>query len=93
MRGHRFSSDIRETVSRAAKLGLDPTIIEAVTGVSKCQIQRIASEEHGDLAQNQDRSRRVWQRVLKSEHLEVSDNRIAVIRHFFTERAPLFTSS
>jgi len=45
MRGHRFSRDIQELVTRATRLGMDPTVIEVtVTGVSKRQIQWIASE-------------------------------------------------
>jgi transposase len=72
MRGRRFSKDIRESVSCATKLGLDPTIIQAVTGVSKRQIQRILSEEHEDSAQGRDYGGRTRQRILKPEHLEVS---------------------
>ena len=83
MCGRHFSRDIQESVSRATKLGVDPTVIEAVTGVSKRQIQRIVSEgEHGDLAQ--DCGRCTHQRILKSEHLEVSGDGVATGIHLLT---------
>jgi len=94
MRGRRFSRDIRESVSCATKLGLDPTIIEAVTGVSKRQIQRIAfEEEHRELTRNQDRGRRTRQRLLKSEHLEVSRCGTTIAVHLFTKGTYLIISS
>ena len=92
MRGHRFSADIRELVSRAAKLGVDPQMIEGIAGVSKRQIQRIVSEEeHRDLVQ--DSGRRARQRILKSEHLEVSDGTAVTTAHIFTKRVRVFFSS
>ena len=76
-RGHRFSRDIWESVSCATKLGLDPVVIEAVTGVSKRQIQWIAcKEEHGDMTQSQERGKWTCQRVLKPEHLKVGNSGI-----------------
>jgi len=44
MRGYHFSRDVQESVPRATKLGMDPTVIEAVTGMSKQKIQWIVSE-------------------------------------------------
>ena len=94
MQGRRFSRDIRESVSHAAKLGMDPLAIEAITGVSNQQIRRIISEEkHGDLTRNQDCGKRTRQRILKSEHLEVSNGGIMMAVCLFTKRAHLFLSS
>ena len=82
MRGRRFSKDTRESVSCAAKLGLDHTIIEAVTGASKWQIQRIiAEEENGVMAQTQDCGRRTCWMILESEHLKVSNYGNPVATH------------
>ena len=92
MRGRRFSADIRELVSHSAKLGVDLAMIEAIAGVSKRQIQRIVSEEeHGDPVQ--DHGRHTRQRILKSEHLEVSNSNTLTIVHPFTKSVYSFFSS
>ena len=91
MRGRRFSANIRELVSHATKLGVDPTMIEAITGMSKQQIQRIVSEEeHGDSVQ--ECGRRTQRRILKSEHLEVSASNAVTTAHILTRRAHFFVS-
>ncbi|KAF9644063.1 hypothetical protein BDM02DRAFT_1230094 [Thelephora ganbajun] len=65
MRGHTWSNDIREAVIRASELGVDHTIMEAITGVSKRSIQRIISEpKHGD----DYRQRCHRKKVLDAEH-------------------------
>jgi len=91
--GSSFSRNIQESVSRAIKLGVDPTFIEAVTGVSKRQMQWITSEEKpGNSMRNQDCGcRRMPQRILKSEHPGVSNDGIAMIMYLFTKRTRLFT--
>ena len=92
MRGHRFSTDIRGLVSRSAKFGMDLAMIEVIAGVSKRQVQRIISEEeHRDSVQ--DHSRQTWQRILKSEHLEVSNSNAPPAAHLFMKRAHFFVSS
>ena len=90
MRGRRFPSGTQETVSRAAKLGMDPTLIEAISGVSKRQIQRIVSEErHGGSTRHRDCGERSRRRVLKSEHLEVSNKSLPMaVVHLLTRGDP-----
>lgn len=70
-------------------LGLDYALIEAVTGVSKRQAQRIVSEEkRGSVARVQGHGRRSRPKILESEHLEVSNDSTAVNNkifiHFFS---------
>jgi len=95
MRGRRFSRDIQESVSRAINLGVDPTFIGAITGVSKRQIQCIASEEkpRNSIRDQDCGCRRTRQRILKSEHPEVSNDGIVMIMYLFTKRTRLFLSS
>ena len=79
MRGRRFPRGTQETVSRAAKLGMDPTLIEAISGISKRQIQRIVSKErHGGSTRHRECGERSHQRILKSEHLEVSNKSLVM---------------
>ena len=47
MRGRPWSKDIREVVTQASQLGVNCTVTEAITGVSKRGIQRIVSESRG----------------------------------------------
>ena len=61
-------------------------MIEVIAGVSKRQVQRIISEEeHGDSVQ--DHSRQTQQRILKSEHLEVSNSNTLSVARLFMKRA------
>jgi len=93
MRGYRFSRNIQESVSRAIKLGVDPTFIEAVTGMSKRQIQWIASGERPrNSMRNQDCGcRRTRQRNQKSEHPEVSNDGIVMIIYLSQREHVFFT--
>lgn len=79
LHGYQFPKDIWESVSCAARLGLDYTITEAVTGVSKRRMQKVVpEEEHGATAQIWDCGRRTCPRILESEHLEVSNYSIPI---------------
>ena len=92
MRGRRFSTDVRESVSCATKLQLDYGLIEAITGVSKRQIQRIASEEeHGVAAQARGCGKQTRLRILKHEHLEASNYSILTATHFNDIVLPFFS--
>ena len=69
MHGHRWSDDIREAVIRASQLGVDPTVMQAITGVSQRSIQCIISEpKHGDGSHHTTRV----DTVLGTEHYQVS---------------------
>ena len=64
MRGHRWSDDIR-----ASQLGVDPMVMQAITGVGRWSIQRIISEpKHGNGSRHATRV----DKVLGTEHYQVS---------------------
>jgi hypothetical protein len=68
MRGRVWSNDIRSVVVRASELGVDATITEAITGVSKRSIQRFISEPE---RRDGDHRRCHRNKVLGAEHCHV----------------------
>jgi hypothetical protein len=69
MRGRAWSKEIREMVIHASQLGVEHTIIEAITGVNKRGIQRILSESKGG---DQPRQRHEREKLLGDQHCDVS---------------------
>ena len=67
--GQLWPDQIRQAVITASRLGVSPTITEAITGVSKRSIQRFTSQpERSDGHHRETRC----DKVLNSEHHHVS---------------------
>lgn len=73
MRGQTWSNDICKVVLCASQLGVDHTITEAITGVSKRSIQRIVSKHKCGHESHQRHPRK---KVLDTECRDVCQFRI-----------------